>query len=399
MQPKVYSEIQGWKKPLHLVRAGLAKRYLRLFPSVQVIGITGSVGKTLTQNAVYKVLSQKYNCIAGEENLDPTFRIPRTVLRLKPWHKFLILEYGVEHPGDMDYYLSIAKPNIAAVTNIAQTHTKYFKDTAGVFHEKSKLIKALPASGYAILNADDPNSAKLQDQTKATVIWVGKNAKKGVKISNFKQNLNGSSFRLHYKGQIAHVSWKIIGAHQLLAAFIAATVGILNGMTLKQIAAGLSTVKPPMHRLSQIVTKHVNIIDDTYNSSPKAAIESINTLRIVGKGLKKIAVLGEMKDLGEVSATAHATVGEAVAKNKINVLVVVGNAAKDIVTAARKKSFKGKIISVSSTKEALKEAKKLAGKKSVILVKGSRHTHLERVVLGLMHKSTHITCYHCGKLK
>ncbi len=399
MNTNVYNEIQGWKKPLHTVRAGLAKHYLNLFPSAQVIGITGSVGKTLTQNAIFKVLSQKYNCVAGEENLDPTFRIPRTVLKLKPWHKFLILEYGVEHPGDMDYYLSIAKPNIAAVTNIAETHTKYFKDTAGVFHEKSKLIKALPASGYAILNSDDPKSAKLQDQTKATIIWAGKNSKKGVKISNFKQNLNGSGFRLHYKGQIAHVSWKIIGAHQLLAAYIAATVGILNGMTLKQIAAGLSMVKPPMHRLSQIVTKHVNIIDDTYNSSPKAAIESINTLRVVGKGLKKIAVLGEMKDLGEISAAAHATVGEAVAKNKINVLITVGSSAKDIATAARKKSFKGKIINVSNTKEALKEAKKFAGKKSIILVKGSRHTHLERVVFGLLHKSTHITCYHCGKLK
>jgi UDP-N-acetylmuramoyl-tripeptide--D-alanyl-D-alanine ligase len=399
MQSKVYSDIQGWKKPLHVLRARLAKQYLNLLPSVQVIGITGSVGKTLTQNAVFKVLSQKYKCVAGEENLDPTFRIPRTVLKLKPWHKFLILEYGVEHPGDMDYYLSIVKPNLAAVTNIAETHTKYFKDTAGVFHEKSKLVKSLPASGYAILNADDPESAKLHEETKATVIWVGKNSKKGVKISNFKQNLNGASFRLHYRGQIAHVSWKIIGAHQQLAAHIAATIGILNGMTLKQIATGLSMVKPPMHRLSQIVTKHVNIIDDTYNSSPKAAVESINTLRAVGKGLEKIAVLGEMKDLGEISVQAHKLVGETVAKSKINVLITVGNAAKDIAKAAKKKSFKGKIINVTSTKEALRESKKYAGRKSIILVKGSRHTHLERVVFGLLHKSTHITCYHCGKLK
>lgn len=399
MQSKVYSEIQGWKKPLHLMRAGLAKQYLNLFPSVQVIGITGSVGKTLTQNTVYKVLSQKYNCVAGEENLDPTFRIPRTVLKLKPWHKFLILEYGVEHQGDMDYYLSIVKPNLAVVTNVAETHTKYFKDWRGVFHEKSKLIKSLPASGYAILNSDDPQSAKLQAETKATVIWIGKNSKKGVKISNFKQNLNGSSFRLHYKGQIAHVSWKIIGSHQLLAAYIAATIGILNGMTLKQIASGLSMVKPPMHRLSQIVTKHVNIIDDTYNSSPKAAIESINTLKIIGKGLNKVAVLGEMKDLGAISVQAHKMVGEAVAKNKINVLITVGSAAKDIANAAKKKSFKGKLINVANLKEALKETKKFANHKSVILVKGSRHTHMERVVFGLLHKSTHITCYHCGKLK
>lgn len=399
MHSKVYSEIQGWKKPLHILRASLAKQYLNLFSSVQIIGITGSVGKTLTQNAVFKVLSQKYKCVAGDENLDPTFRIPRTILKLKPWDKFLILEYGVEHPGDMDYYLSIVRPQLAAVTNIANTHTKYFKDTTGVFHEKSKLIKSLSASGYAILNADDSESVKLQAETKAKVIWVGKNSKKGVKISNFKQNLSGSSFRLHYKGQIEHVSWKIIGSHQMLAAYIAATIGIINGMTLKQIATGLSGMKAPAHRLSQIVTKHVNIIDDTYNSSPKAAVASINTLSIVGKGFKKIAVLGEMKDLGDLSRQAHEIVGEAVAKNKINVLITVGSVAKSIARGARDKSYKGKIISVSNTKEALSEAKKFATKKSVILLKGSRHAHLERIVFGLLHESTHITCYHCGKLK
>lgn len=382
-----------------MAKASLAKLYLQMLPKIQVIGITGSVGKTLTQNAVFKVLSQKYNCVVGGENLDPTFRIPQAILHLKPWDNFLILEYGVEHPGDMDYYLDIAKPNIAAVTNIATTHTKYFNNTTGVYGEKSKLVKALSPSGYAIVNGDDKLSSKLKQETRAKVLVVGKEGKNGVKISNFKQNLEGSSFRIHYKSQMVHVTWKIIGRHQLLAAYIATTIGILNNVTLKQIATGLSQVKPPEHRLSQIVTKSSNIIDDTYNSSPKAAIESLNTLKEIGKGLKKIAILGEMKDLGQLSKRAHQKVGEAVAKNRINALITVGAPAAEIALSAKKSGFSGKIINVTNTKEATKAARPYVGKKALILIKGSRHAHLERVVFGLLHKSTQISCYHCGKLK
>ena len=399
MNTNVYKDIQSWKKPLHLTRAKLAKLYLHLFSAVQIIGITGSVGKTLTQNAIYKVLSQKYKCVVGEENLDPTFRIPQTILKVKPWDKFLILEYGVERPGDMDYYLSIIKPQQAVVTNISMTHLKYFRDVSGVFHEKSKLTKSLPASGYALLNADDPESAKLLTHTKAKVIWFGKKANKGVKISHYKQNLKGSRFRLHYKGQTASVLWKIIGQHQLQAAYAAATVGIINGVTLKQAAVGLSKVAAPTHRMNQIVTKRINIIDDTYNSSPQAVSAALATVRELGKGFKKIAVLGEMKDLGSISNKIHEEIGKWVAKNNINVLITVGSAAKAIALGANEVSFRGKVINTTNTKEAIKEAKKFADKKSIILIKGSRHAHLERIVYGLMHKSTEIVCYHCGKLK
>src|SRR3990172_5333288 len=101
-----YQEVKSWKRPFHTSRALLAKNYLKLLRNVKVIGITGSVGKTLTQNAIYAVLSQKYKTVVGDENLDPTFRIPQTLLKAKPWHKFIVLEYGIEKPGDMDYYLS-----------------------------------------------------------------------------------------------------------------------------------------------------------------------------------------------------------------------------------------------------------------------------------------------------
>ncbi|KKQ90187.1 MAG: UDP-N-acetylmuramoyl-tripeptide-D-alanyl-D-alanine ligase [Candidatus Curtissbacteria bacterium GW2011_GWC2_38_9] len=395
----VYREVKSWKKPLHLSRTILAKNYLKLLPQIEIIGITGSVGKTLTQNAIASVLSQKYKVAVGDENLDPTFRIPKTILATKPWHQKMILEYGVEHPHDMDYYLSLVKPKIAVVTAIAPTHTKYLGDVNGVFREKVKLIESLPKTGHAVLNIDDTYCHKMAAKTKAHIWWFGQKAKDGVKISHYSQNLKGSKFRLHFNGQKASVSTKVVGRHQLTSAYAAATCGIICGLTLKQIAKGLSQTKPPQHRLNLIVTKNISIIDDSYNASLKAAIEAINTLLALGKRRPKVAVFGEMKDLGSLSKSQHQSLGAKVAKSKIKYLFTVGKVAQIIAKSARKHKFGGKIINVVTTNEAIKEIKKVVTHKSLVLVKGSRHAHLERIVYGLLHKSTKINCHHCGELK
>src|SRR3990170_3891995 len=156
MKSEVYKDLSKWKVPFHKSRTSLAKNYLKLLSKLEIIGIAGSVGKTVTQNSIYSVLSQKYKTVVGNENLDPTFRIPKTILSAKPWHQKMILEYGVEHPQDMDHYLAIVKPKIAVVTAIAPTHTKYFGNIEGVFKEKVKLVKALNKNDFAVLNVDDP---------------------------------------------------------------------------------------------------------------------------------------------------------------------------------------------------------------------------------------------------
>ena len=395
----VYREVKNWKKPVHISRTLAAKHYLKLLPNLDAIAITGSVGKTLTQNAISSVLSQKFKTIVGDENLDPTFRIPKTILSAKPWHQKIILEFGVERPGDMDHYLSVIIPRIAVVTMISETHLKYLNDINGVFNEKVKLIEVLPKNGTAVLNADDPNVLKMQEKTNARVWLYGENAKDGIKISHFSQNLNGSKFRLHYIGQKASVSWKVVGKHQLLSAYAAATVGIICGLTLKQIAKGLSLAKPPSHRLNLIKREKFSLIDDTYNASPKASEESINTLMDLGRGKKKIAVFGEMKDLGKISQEEHRALGAKIAKTRLNYLITVGSAAEEITRGAKSSGFKGKLLKVKNTREATAEIKKIKDKNPIILVKGSRHAHLERIIQGLLGKSTLVKCYHCGTLK
>src|SRR3989344_5861100 len=396
--PDIYSEISSWKKPFHASKALIAKNYLKLLPNVEVVGITGSVGKTLTQNAIYAVLSQRYKTVVGDENLDPTFRIPQTILKTKPWDQKIILEYGVEHPGDMDYYLSIAKPKIAVVTAITPTHLRYFKNVEGIFEEKSKLVKALSDDSYAVLNSDDPYCQKMAKLTKAHIRWFGKSAKSPVKISGFAQNIDGSKFQLRLNGQKATVSWKIVGEHQLLPAYAASTVGIIEGMTLSQIAEGLSKTQVPLHRLNVISVGKMSILDDTYNSSPAAAKEAVNTLIVLGRDKVKIAVFGEMKDLGKFSKEAHQDLGKTIAASNINVLVTIGKEAKIIAKSAKNFSFKGKIIIAKGIREMADSIRKLKTETSVILIKGSRHAHLERLVFALQGKSTSIRCYHCGVL-
>ena len=395
---QVFREIEPWKKPYHAAFAYLAKVYLKLLPNLKVIAITGSVGKTLTHNTVYSVLSQKYKVVVGDENLDPTFRIPKTILKARPWHNYLILEYGVEHPGDMDYYLSIAKPDIAIVTRIGKTHTKYFRNIEGVFTEKSKLIKELKKNDTAILNARDDYAQRIAQLTAAKILWVGKPTKNSLIIFNFKQDLNGSSYRLRYNQQATTVRSKIIGKHHLLSAQIAAELGISNNLTLTQIAKGLSQTKAPTHRLNLIRTGNFNIIDDTYNSSPLAAQEALSTLLDLGKDLGKFIVLGEMRDLGSISKTAHTELGQKIAKTGISYLITVGKVAKVASDSAKENGFKGKIINCSTTREAVQLIADKMPKNHLILIKGSRHEHLERIVLGICGRSTQINCYHCGSL-
>jgi len=394
----IYREVKKWKKPIHISKSLAAKTYLKALRNIDVVAITGSVGKTLTQNAIYSVLSQKYKVAVGEDNLDPTFRIPQTISKMAPWTQKLILEYGIEHPGDMDHYLNIAKPKISVITHIAPTHLKYFGSVHGVFDEKSKLISALPKDGFAVLNADDPLVAKMANLTVAKILWFGKKAKNGVKISHYTQSVKGAKFRLHYKGQKASVNWKVIGEHQLTSAYAAATVGIVLGLTVKQIAKGLSQVKPPIHRLNVVNTSKFTILDDTYNSSPLAVQESLKTLISLGKNKPKIAILGEMRDQGEHSRQVHLKIGQIIAKTNLSNLYTIGDVAKIISDSAKRSGFKGNTRNFQNTKLASLFIKKSLKKNSVVLVKGSRHEHLERIVFALLGKNTAVSCYHCGQL-
>ncbi|MBI3341838.1 hypothetical protein HY024_01820 [Candidatus Curtissbacteria bacterium] len=253
-------------------------------------------------------------------------------------------------------------------------------------------------SRRGILNADDPLVAKMANFTVAKTFLFGEKAQNGIKISHFKQNIDGSSFRIHYNGAQAAVSWKIVGKAHLTSAYAAASVGILSSMTVKQIAKGLSQTKQPEHRLQVIKKADLTLIDDTYNSSPRAALESVKTLIDLSKNKYKVALIGQMRDLGDISTKEHQSLGRKIAKTRINLLLTLGATAKVIGESAKKAGFRGKIKNFATVGQALKYLNNLETSKAVILLKASRHEHLERVVAGLQAKSTAIYCFHCGNL-
>ncbi|HEY5601381.1 MAG TPA: UDP-N-acetylmuramoyl-tripeptide--D-alanyl-D-alanine ligase, partial [Patescibacteria group bacterium] len=332
---------ENWKRPYHIIKAKVARIYGQFWDK-DVIGITGSVGKTTTKEAIAKVLSYKFKVISSKENLDPVFNIPKTLLRIRPSTQKIVLEYGVEYPNEMDFYLDLAVPKMAVITRIYWTHTQFLKNIFGVGNEKGKLLKALPPDGIAILNFDDEYIRnRMSKLTKAKIFWYGSRPGVDLQISDFLyQGVEGSKFLLKFKDEEIEIKWKLIGEHNTYAAAAAASVGVNCGMKLSEVKVDLEKMERQPHRLTPIKYKDNLIIDDTYNSSPVAAVMAIETLRSFARKSRAIAVLGDMLELGGFENQGHREVGEKLAQENIEVVVTVGEASKIISDTAKSKGIK-----------------------------------------------------------
>ena len=397
----VYRNIAFWKKPFHQARAQIAKWWAGVNRQAEIIGITGSVGKTTTKEAISQVLSSKFSVVSSVGNLDPGFNITQTLLKIRPWTKKVVLEMGIEYPGEMDFYLNLAKPAIGVVTRVYWTHTEFLEDLDGVISEKGRLLAALPKNGFAVLNFDDEYiREKMAPKTKAKIFWYGTHSDVNLRVSNFlHQGINGSIFKLRYKDKEVKIKWKLIGEHQTVAAAAAAVVGILSGLSLVEIKKGLEKLQPQPHRMNLMTgPKQSLILDDTYNSSPVAVIMALETLRSLAPKSKAIAVLGDMLELGKYEKTGHREVADKAAEVNIDYLITLGERAKIIATEARKLGVKNVIVG-KNISQLISEINKIVSKDDVILVKASRHAHFERIVFALTGQGTTIFCPTCGQFK
>lgn len=187
-----------WKQPFHQARRILAKFWLKCHPWVTIIGITGSYGKTNTTRAITTVLAEKYRTLPTDLNLDTIYNLPITILKLRPWHQKLVLEYGVDHKGEMDFHLSLVKPFMGVITGINPTHSdpELLGSLAGVIKEKSKLLQALPKEGWAIFNWDDKNVRKMAKKTKAQILSYGLDRQADFGAEKIKVSFSGTEFIL-----------------------------------------------------------------------------------------------------------------------------------------------------------------------------------------------------------
>jgi UDP-N-acetylmuramyl pentapeptide synthase len=394
-----------------------------------VIGITGSVGKTTTRHAVACALSAKYFLREPEKNFNNEIGIPLTVIGAKGldedtgflarkfgwirifaealvvwlipqnYPKVLVLEYGIDHPGDMDALVSIVRPNIAVLTTIGISHREHFDKPEDIAFEKGKLAASLPENGTYVYNLDDPNVAAQTSRTKAKLISYGKAghsaSQPDVMLTSVEEHLEmPPATKLHFKTPTREISVTIpvVGtAHEssiLAAIAVAESLDIDTELILK----GLSSYRAVPGRLNILPgIKRTILIDDTYNAAPLSMSEALQLLARFDNPVK-IAVLGDMRELGDLSDQAHAQIGELASRLGLSKLVTVGELGKKIAESAQAHGMAAEAIeSYDNSREAAANVLKNLEPESVILIKGSQAVRMEKITKELLAEPTSAT--------
>lgn len=373
----------------HPIKRRVARFYLlflRKFFGLTIIAVTGSAGKTTAKEMLASILELKGKTVWTAANIDPVYNIPTTILGCSPKTKYLILEMGVEFPGEMDFYLWLAQPKIGVVTTIYWTHTQFLGDIKGVAREKGKLIERLPKDGSAVLNFDDPEVRKLAAKTKAKVVWYGSSRECDVGSSKVRINSDlTTSFTISAKGKREEIRLKLLGKHFVPLALAAAGVGLVSGLSLSEIKRGLEEVEPQPHRMVPISLKNgVVIIDDTYNANPLATAEAIRVLSEVGRRKRKLLIFGEMRELGSFEKEGHREIGRITLAEGVDYFLGLGPLTKLAIEEMVKKGFSpNKSFWSDDIKEITKALKKEIRPGDVILLKGSRAMAMEEIVAAL----------------
>lgn len=392
-----------YKRGFHWARQELAKQWITLFPQTAVIAVTGSVGKTTAKEAIGMVLSQKYQVVKSEANLDPVFNIPITLLKVRPSTQQVILEMGIVYPGEMTFYMSLVRPKIGVVTKIDWTHTEFLKDADTVQKEKGQLISSLPKWGHAVLNWDDSRVRSLAKSSNAPVFFYGSDPEScQLWYDHVDPTLSRTKFTIHYKQESVEVHYPLLGRHQIVSAVAAASVGVLSKLNLLTIRRGLEQVTASPHRFQKIAGPNGSIIiDDTYNASPVATVAALTSLAEF-TGERHIAILGHMRELGDYNEAGHRLVGKTLVDLGYDGLITYRKEAADIARYAQEYRVSKKAgtdpfaYAFDDVRKILVWMQEHLRGNDIVLIKGSRHTiHLERLVAGIMGRSMTVICPVC----
>ncbi|MCF7819968.1 MAG: hypothetical protein K9M44_00650 [Candidatus Pacebacteria bacterium] len=392
----------------------------------KVVGITGSVGKTSTKEAVFQVLSGPFKCRSTYKNFNNEIGLPLTIIGISEspgrnfWGWFLvflkacklilikdnnypnilILEMGVDRPNDMDYLLSIVKVDIAIVSSVSHSHLEFFKKVEAIAKEKGKLVKSLSKSGSAILNFDNPLSRQFKSLSQAKVFFYGLQIGADLKavdlnynFSNFAsqepslEKISGLNLKLEWQGSLVPLSLKkASNLNAVYAGMAAILTGLRLGLNLMEILSSLSDFSMPPGRLNIISgIKHTYIIDDTYNASPESTLAALDFLsKMKFSNSRKILVMGEMLELGSYTEKGHQLVGEEASK-VVDVLIAVGEKARGIIRGAIEAGFdKDKCFYFNDSDSAGRFLQELVELNDIVLVKGSQGSRMEKVVKEIM---------------
>ncbi len=357
-----------------------AGHWRKKFPNVQVIGVTGSVGKTSTKELIWAVLKQRYRTLKSQGNLNSETGLPLTIFNLNETHERAVLEMGMYARGEIAALCEIAEPTIGVVTLVAPIHLERLGTIENIANAKAELVAALPEHGWAILNGDDVRVRAMRDKTRASVVTFGLDATNDVWADEIASHgLDGMSFALHHQGTHLHVRVPLLGQHSVHTALAAAAVGIAEKLSWEEILRGLQDVSAQLRLIAVPGKNGITILDDTYNASPPSTLSALNLLSEMSE--RKIAVLGDMRELGAYEREGHQLVGIRAAE-VADVIIAVGALGKFIGDAARGQGH-AEVHYAQDNAQAIEHITRVARAGDIVLVKGSRGAQMENIVQAL----------------
>jgi UDP-N-acetylmuramoyl-tripeptide--D-alanyl-D-alanine ligase len=343
-----------------------------------LIGVTGSAGKTTTKEAVAHVLGARFRVLKSEGNFNNHFGLPLMLLKLEPEHDVAVIELGMSHAGEIRALAKIAQPEIGVVTNVAPVHLEFFDSISGIARAKYELIESLPANGIAVLNADDEYVSQFGRDFKGKVVTYGTQAMADVRAENVHtRGAEGSEFDVNIAGTREHARLPLVGEHNILNALAAVAVGLVRGMKPSEAVVALATLAPPDKRGQVLQLGNITVINDCYNSNPKALNAMVDALAAM-KAERRIVVAGEMLELGPAGAEMHRAAGQHIAEKKIDVLVGVRGMAQAIVDGARPAGTEAEFV--ATPEEAGEWLARETRDGDVVLLKASRGVKLEKAL-------------------
>ena len=359
-------------------------RFWRRQLEIVVIGITGSVGKSTTKEVVAEVLSRQYRTLKSPGNLNNEIGLPLTLLKLAKDHERAVLEMGFYVPGEIAFLCDLALPQIGVVTNVGTVHAERAGTINDIAQGKAELVKALPSKpdGLAILNFDDPLVKEMAGLTDARVFSYGLNPEADLWADNVEGlGLEGIRFRLHFRHEVIYLRVPMIGRHSVHTALRAAAVGLNDGLSWQGIVDGLQSGKTQLRLVAVRSESGAILLDDTYNASPESTLAALNLLDDLDG--RKIAVLGDMLELGQYEKQGHELVG-ARAAEVVNELVTVGERAKWIAASASQAGLGlDSIKEFETSEQSINYLKTHLTSNDIVLVKGSRGMQMEIIVTAL----------------
>lgn len=347
---------------------------------IPVIAVTGSVGKTSTKDIIYSVVSQKYHTLKTQANLNNHIGVPLTILGLKD-HEALVVEMGMNHFGELSYLTNIAKPTIAVITNVGTAHIGNLGSRENILKAKLEILEGLPKEGgYVVINNDNDLLHKWQSENeKYKVITYGINNTSTYMAKDVEYSEEGSNYKLN---GVSKIEVPVRGEAFVYNSLAAVSIGKILDIPMEKIAKGIKEFELTKMRLDIEKSEYgYTIINDCYNAnydSMKAALDCLSKIQ----GERRIAVLGDMGELGEYSKELHEKVGKVVAEDKVDILITVGTEAKQIAETAKQNGVE-KTYSFDELKDAVDKLKKILAVNDVVLVKASHYMNFEKIVKAL----------------